>query len=165
MNTIDMTRHQGGKDVALVELTDRRRQTYIVRTDLQPYQTEDADGVTFIETHFDYKPSMDEIKAFIFAVINDQVKTRILSGFVWSGLPIWLSEENQMNWSQAVVPDTFKIGEEADGTPVYHEFATEDEMKAFNEAWRAYIQRCLQDGWKQKDGYDFSEYERQLNAL
>lgn len=165
MKTIDMTRRQGGKDVALVELSSRRQQKYIVRTDLQPYQTEEADGTTFIEQHFDYKPSMDEIKAFVYAVINEQVKANILSGFEWDGNQVWLSEENQMNWSQAVVPANFKIGEAADGTPIYRTFDTEASMKSFNEAWRIYIQSCLTDGWSKKDDYDFAEYERQLNAL
>ena len=159
-----MTRREGPKGVALVELASRRKQSYIVRTDLQPYQTDEADGVTFIEQRYDYKPTMEDIRAFVFGVINEKVKARILSGFEWDGKPVWLSEENQMNFAQAVVPATFKIGEWADGSPVYRTFDSE-ELTAFNTAWRRYIQQCLADGWRQKDGYDFGEYEEELSSV
>lgn len=160
-----MTRHQGSAGVALVELSSRKQQHYIVRTDIKAEQSEDGDIVSFIEIKFPYKPTMAEIKEFVYAVINAQVRAEILSGFVWNGNPVWLSEENQMNWTQAVVPATFKIGEEADGTPIYHTFTSHEEMTAFNEEWKAYIQQRLADGWARKDGYDFTEYEQQLNAL
>jgi hypothetical protein len=42
MKEIDMTRREGPKGVALVELASKRKQKYIVRTDLQPYQTEES---------------------------------------------------------------------------------------------------------------------------
>lgn len=160
-----MTRQEGGKDIALVELSNAQLQKYIVRTDLQPYKTEEADGMTFIEYKFDYKPTLDEIKEFVFAVINEQVKKRILSGFTWNDYPIWLSEENQMNWAQAVVPATFKIGEESDGTPIYYTFTTKKEMTAFNEAWRMYIQQCLQGGWDEKDNVDWQPYQDALDSI
>jgi hypothetical protein len=165
MKEINMTRHEGGKDVSLVELTDRQLQKYIVRTDLQSYKTEEADGMTFIECCFDYKPSLDDIKWFVLGVINEKVKSRILSGYVWNNKPIWLSEENQMNWSQAVVPATFKIGEDNDGTPIYHTFSNEEDMAAFNEGWRKYIQECLQDGWTEKDSVDWGPYENSLRSV
>ena len=160
-----MTRHQGSAGVALVELASRKQQHYIVRTDIKAEQSEDGDIVSFIETKFPYKPTMAEIKNFVHAVINEQVKADILSGFVWNGNPVWLSEENQMNWTQAVVPATFKIGEEADGTPIYHTFTSYEEMTAFNEEWKTYIQQRLAVGWARKDGYDFTEYERQLSEV
>jgi hypothetical protein len=167
MITIDMTRREGGKGVALVELASKRKQTYIVRTDLQPYQTEEADGVTFIEHRFDYKPSIEEVKEFVVGVINRQTDEKILSGFVWKGQSVWLSAESQRNFSEAhrmgMVPVTFKLWELPGGTAVYHTFETMSELDDFYRHACAYINQCLQEGWQKKDSFDFSVYEDALN--
>ena len=93
------------------------------------------------------RPSFEQVKAAIIADINERVKAKIIGGFVWNEKPVWLSEENQMNFAQAVVPATFKIGEDANGDPIYQEFATKTELKAFVEACVQWKQQCLSDGW------------------
>ena len=163
MTTIDMTRREGTQGVALVECTDKRRQTYIVRTDIQPKQTEESpDGVTFIQHQFDYKPTMAEVKAFVLEVIDEQVKLKIISGMVWQEKPVWLSVENQLNFAHATAPVTLKIGEDADMAAIYHEFQTAAELEAFNAACNAWKQQCLTDGWSEKDAVDWEAYEQQL---
>lgn len=77
---------------------------------------------------------------------------------------MWLSEENQMNFSQAVVPATFKIGEQEDGTPIYHTFETAEDMKAFNDACIVWKQQCLAAGYQEKDGIDWSQYGQEENT-
>ena len=111
------------------------------------------------------KPSFEQAKVAVLADINEQVKAKIIGGFVWNEKPVWLSEENQLNFAQAVVPVTFKIGEQADGTPIYQNFSTKTELKAFNEAWQAYRQQCLVDGWAEKDGMDWTPYAEALNPV
>ena len=108
------------------------------------------------------KPSFEQVKAAIIADINERVKALIIGGFVWNGKNVWLSEENQMNFAQGVVPVTFKIGEQADGTPIYQEFTTKADLKAFNEAWNAWKMQCLTDGWAEKDGMDWTPYAEAL---
>lgn len=108
------------------------------------------------------KPSMEVLKAAVMEDINAHTKTKITSGMVWGDKPVWLSEENQMNFAQAVVPATFKIGENADGTPIYHTFETADELKLFNDACAAHKQLCLLEGYTEKDNMDFSIYEQLL---
>lgn len=103
--------------------------------------------------------TLADVKAAILADINDKVKTAIISGFVWDGNSVWLSEENQLNFSQAAVPVTLKIGEQEDGTPVYHSFESKSDLKAFNDACIAWKQQCLSDGYAEKDGIDWSPYE------
>lgn len=165
MTTIDMTRREGTQGVALVECTDKRRQTYIVRTDIQPKPTEESpDGVTFIQHQFDYKPAMADVKEFVLGVIDEQVKAKIIGGMVWNGKPVWYSIENQLNFSNAVAPVTLKIGEQADGTAVYEDFETAEQLAAFNAACNAHKQTVLTAGWRQKDGYDWTPYERELSA-
>ena len=111
------------------------------------------------------KPSFEQAKAAIIADINERIKAKIVGGFVWNDKPVWLSEENQMNFAQAVVPATFKIGEQTDGTPIYQEFSTKTELKNFVEACVAYKQKCLADGWAEKDGIDWTPYETALNPV
>lgn len=125
----------------------------------------DGDMAEWFEVVFYKKqgrPSFEQAKAAIIADINERVKALIIGGFVWNDKPVWLSEENQMNFAQGVVPVTFKIGEQADGTPIYQEFTTKADLKAFNEAWNAWKMQCLTDGWAEKDGMDWTPYAEAL---
>ena len=164
--TIDMTRHQGAATLPVAEQIDRRG-VWRVRTAFQPDldpETGEQRGVTFIETEFPYKPSLAEVKAFCEAVINAQTEQAIISGFEWDGKPVWLSKENQMNFAQAVTPVRLKIGEEPDGTPVYHEFQTQKELTAFNKEWIAHRQQQLQSGCERKDAVDYEPYKEALSG-
>lgn len=111
------------------------------------------------------RPSFEQVKAAIIADINERVKAKIIGGFVWNNKPVWLSEENQMNFAQAVVPVTFKIGEDANGDPIYQEFATKTELKAFVEACVQWKQQCLSDGWAEKDVMDWTPYAEALQPV
>ena len=111
------------------------------------------------------KPSFEQAKDAIIADINERVKAKIIGGFVWGEKPVWLSEENQMNFSQAVTPVTLKIGEQEDGTPVYETFETKTALKNFNEACIQWKQQCLSEGWAEKDGIDWAPYAEALQPV
>ena len=175
--TINMTRHSGAVGLPVAECIDRHYNTWRVRTDMQPvYDEQDAEhqtGVSFIETEFPYKPSMAQVKDFVFSVINAQTDKKILSGFVWNNKPVWLSEENQKNFSEAQriavmsnganLPIVFKLGEDEHGDPIYHEFTSTEELTQFYLAAVAYIQQCLTEGWQKKDSIDWNDYDINLN--
>lgn len=108
--------------------------------------------------------TLDIVKTAILGDINSRVKTAIISGFVWNEKPVWLSEENQLNFSQAVVPATLKIGEQADGTPIYETFDNKTDLKAFNEACTLWKQQCLSEGYNEKDSIDWSPYEQYFTS-
>jgi len=129
------------------------------------YGLKKVDGKLY-EWHEIYLPktqnaniSLDIVKTAILNDINKRVKTAIISGFVWNEKPVWLSEENQLNFSQAVVPATLKIGEQEDGTPIYETFDTKTDLKAFNEACTLWKQQCLSEGYSEKDAIDWTPYE------
>lgn len=119
------------------------------------------------------KPSIETVKKAVIADINKKTDEKIISGFVWNGINVWLSEENQRNFSEAqriaatmpeaILPVTFKLGEEADGTPVYHTFETAEELTEFYLQAVAYINAALAAGWAEKDGMDWAAYEEELN--
>lgn len=173
--TVDISKRSGGAEgISVAECIDRRMNTWRVRTDFQPVTDEEGHGgVTFVEHEWPYKPSMAEVKDFVYGVINAQTDEKILSGFVWNGIGVWLSEENQRNFSEAQrvaqmtegesLPVKFKLGEDEQGEPVYHTFTTVNAITQFYLAAVAYINQCLKDGWDEKDSFDFTPYEQELS--
>lgn len=135
------------------------------------YEIVDEENATWIEIYFYKKQisqiSLADVKNAIIADINARTDEKILTGFVWNEKPVWLSDENQRNFSEAdrkaeknpdILPIVFKIGEQ-DGTPVYHTFETYEELDGFYTQAFAYIQQCLVNGWTEKDGIDWEPYE------
>lgn len=109
---------------------------------------------------YDHRPSMDEVKKDIEALIDELTHEDILTGFEWEGKPVWLSTENQLNFRSAVTaPVRFKLGEDADGTPVYHEFTSQSKLNAFCKAVGNFVVEKLNAGWVLKDSIDYSVYE------
>ena len=129
---------------------------------------EDANGGWNWRERFDHAPTMDEIKNAIIGTINASVDEKIISGFAWNGKPVWLSAENQMNFKSAyditvqtdgaTLPIKFKLGEDADGTPVYHTFTKIEPFGDFILKAFAHINNALNEGWKQKDSVDFDSF-------
>ena len=111
------------------------------------------------------RPSFEQVKAAILNDIDERVKAQIIGGLTWNEKPVWLSVENQLNFSQAVAPVTLKIGEQADGTPIYQEFATKAELKAFNDACNRHKMEQLNAGWAEKDSIDWTPYAEALQPV
>jgi len=103
--------------------------------------------------------TLADVKAAIIADIDERVKAHIIGGMIWNGKPVWYSIENQLNFTNATAPVTLKIGEGEDGTPIYHQFDTAEDLKAFSDACNAWKQQCLTAGYAEKDGIDWTPYE------
>lgn len=167
-----MERTHGSEGIALIECISPKYRKYRVRWDIQPYVNEEGEsqGVTFVEKEFRHKPTMSEIKETILGWMNSQIDQRILSGFVWNDMPVWLSTENQFNYKAAYdlavqtngmnLPITFKFGDTEN--PVYHKFSTVSELSDFYVQAMAYINNQLAEGWQSKDSFDWSGYESLL---
>ena len=127
---------------------------------------------TWTEALVPFKPSLEQLKKLVLDAINKEVDEKILSGFVWKDMPVWLSTENQFNYKAAYdlavmsqgqsLPVTFKFG--TTESPVYYTFETLDDISDFYISAMAYINSTLAEGWKLKDGIDWSVYEEVLNA-
>ena len=100
-----------------------------------------------------------DVKAAIIADIDERIKAQIIGGMTWNGKPVWYSIENQLNFTNATAPVTLKIGEQEDGTPIYENFETADQLAAFCIACNAHKQNALTAGWAEKDGIDWAPYE------
>ena len=115
---------------------------------------------------FDYKPSVQKIQDVIFEMINDNVQTCIATGLEWNGYSIYLSLENQMNYKNAFdlaiatngdsLPVTFKFTK--NGKTEYYTFDTVEELKSFYMAVNNHINKCLENGWKEKDKFNPTDY-------
>lgn len=145
----------------------------VVMWDFKPITKTNAKGevkntplAVWQEERFDHIPTLDEIKNVIKGYYNKITDQKILSGFVWNGMKIWLSTENQFNYKAAYdlavqtnganLPIVFKFGD--DNETVYHEFKDLNEMSEFYMASIAYIQNTLAEGWQKKDSIDWTFY-------
>lgn len=119
------------------------------------------------------KPSFGQLKDFILAEINKRTDEKILSGFEWNGMSVWLSSENQFNYKAAYdlavqtnganLPTVFKFG--SNDEPKYHKFDTVEELTDFYVKAMTYINEQLAIGWVKKDAIDWSVYEKALTEL
>lgn len=119
-------------------------------------------------------PTFEQVKQAVFEDINRQTDEKILTGFVWNEINVWLSEENQRNFSEAqriaifspesIMPVKFKLGEDEEGNPVYHEFETANELTDFYMHAVAFINQCLAEGWMRKDNIDWTPYEEAFSV-
>jgi hypothetical protein len=103
--------------------------------------------------------TLADVKAAIIDDIDERIKAQIISGMTWNGKPVWLSIENQLNFTNATAPVTLKIGEQEDSTPVYHDFENSEQLADFRTACNAHKQDALTAGWAEKDGIDWAPYE------
>lgn len=161
----------------LVECINPRLQKYIVRWDAKPYYCTDEEtgeevqqGYDYYEKWFTHKPTLQEVKDTVLAGMNADIDQKILEGFVWNGMPVWLSSENQFNYKAAFdlavqtqgmnLPVMFKFG--TTEKPEYYTFYGVEELTSFYMEAMGYINRTLNEGWAAKDAVDWSEYERLL---
>ena len=158
-----MNRVNGAQGVKLLECTNPVKGKWRVRWDVHNNEDGSAD---YMEAEFNGKPSEDTIKTMVAEWSNDRTNETILSGFVWNGMSVWLSNENQFNYKVAydlavqsdgkTLPVTFKFGTDKD--PKYYDFKTVDELSDFYTSAIKFINDTLQEGWAEKDSVDFSVY-------
>jgi hypothetical protein len=156
-----MKRVQGNPDVALLECTNPIRNKWRVRWDVV---TDDAGTTSYMEKEFGHKPSINEIKSLIEGWISDATRERIISGFSYEGVPVWLSAENQANYERAYIQSkigtgisvVFKFG--TDDNPVYRRFEKPSDLEAFYRAFSEHIQQAQLDGWNVRDSIDLEPY-------
>lgn len=125
-------------------------------------------GYNYRQT-LDYKPTVSEVKQLIIDTINANTDEKILNGFVWNGIHVYLSIENQNNFKAAfdlnmqmngaMFPIKFKLSEDAEGNAVYHTFSDMKDFTDFYTSAVAYINQCLNEGWAEKDNLDMKPYE------
>jgi hypothetical protein len=145
-----------------------------INFDYEPIIDEDEEGNkipsdvgTWTEAIIKPNPSLEQIKSFILDAINKRTDEKIVSGFVWRDMTVWLSSENQFNYKAAYdlavqtgganLPTVFKFGDNEN--PIYHKFETVEELSDFYMKAMAYINEQLAIGWTKKDMIDWEKYK------
>lgn len=115
---------------------------------------------------YDHRPTVEEVRNDINALVNQQTDNKILTGFTWQGKPVYLSTENQFNFKAAydlavqtegaILPVKFKLGEDENGEPVYHTFRSLAPFADFVTKVVAYVSTTLAEGWELKDSVDYN---------
>lgn len=163
-----MKRGYGSVGVDVLECINPMKGRWMLRYDIKP--TENDGEVSFISQVIEKKPTMSEVKNIILSWMNGEIDKKLIGGFVWNDMAVWLSSENQFNYKAAYdlavqtggvnLPVTFKFG--TTEKPVYHEFTSVDELTEFYTSAMGYINGVLNEGWKAKDAVDWSLYAMAL---
>ena len=158
-----MKRVQGSAETKPIECVSKVRNKWRVRWDF----CKEENGCSYMEEEFIGRPSVETVRKTIEDYYNDKVDMDILSGFVWNGYNVWLSQENQFNYKATFdlasmtgssnLPAVFKFSKE--GKDAYHTFGTLDELLGFYTQMLSYIQQCVEEGWKKKDSVDYKSFE------
>lgn len=161
-----MNRVTGSKGVKLLECVNPKYDKWRVRWDVRP-EADSETTVNYMEEEFNHKPTQEEVKRLLTDWHNEQTDEKILAGFKWQGVPVWLSSENQFNYKTAydlavqtegaTLPVRFKFG--TDDEPVFWEFYELGELKEFYLASVRHVQDALQEGWTQKQKLKLTDYE------
>lgn len=155
----------GTGDIPMMECINPIKNKWSVRWGASPA---DNGLITYMEEVFLHKPSLTELKELIINWHNGQISEKIISGFAWKDVAVWLSSENQFNYkatydlaiqtSGANLPVTFKFG--TNDAPIYYTFTTTEELAEFYTSSLAFITATLTEGWRIKDEIDWTEYEK-----
>ena len=152
-----------------------KRQDQVIKIGVKNYlliygygTDEDGNGYNF-RKNYDHKPTKTELKEDITQLIDGITDSKILQGFRWNEVSVYLSKENQMNFKAAfdlnmqtgglMLPVKFKLGEDTEGNAVYHTFENMEDFTDLYTSAVSYINQCLNEGWAEKDSLDMSSYE------
>jgi hypothetical protein len=122
-------------------------------------------------TQLSYKPTLENIKKIILDWYNKDIDKKIMSGFVWKDMQVWLSSENQFNYKAAYdlavqtnganLPIKFKFGSTED--PIYYTFESIGDLQDFYISAINFINTTLNEGWNKKDSINWEDYKIWLN--
>lgn len=129
---------------------------------------EDSMGGYNYRHRFDHKPTEEELRAVIEAHVNEQTQERIVVGYQWNGKQVWLSGENQQNYTSdylaGVLPVKVRVYDpyaEASGTVALLE--TPEELADFYHGMVQHVRQCIEDGWSVKDSVDYDTLLNQID--
>jgi hypothetical protein len=117
---------------------------------------------------FNYRPGLDEIKNIIFKVIEDDNAAKLRYGLVWNGLPVEYTEERKSDLTGLLValqgnilqlPITLNLGSNTDGSPVFYEFTSEEDVSSVASALSAHKIAVCNEEWKEKYSVDWTVYD------
>lgn len=159
-----MKRIQCSPSAPKIECVDKMS-LYAVRWDYRSEVVDEEVIHTCMQEMYPAKPTLAQIKATIYTWFNEVAKDAIMGTFLWRGVQLWLSTENQSNYAAAysmlqagvqLLPITLRGG--SDEEPVYLTIETKAEFDEFWQSARRHIDTIRQSTWDAKAAFDFSDY-------
>ena len=128
---------------------------------------EDSMGGYNYRHRFDHKPTVDELRSVIEAHVNTLTQERIVGGYRWKGKQVWLSGENQQNYTSdylaGVLPVKVRVYDtDADASGKVALIETPEDLADFYHGMVQHVRKCIEDGWSVKDSVD---YDNLLNQI
>ena len=127
----------------------------------------DTDYCSFMTEYLYSDISINNIKNLIIDWYDADIKYKIINSMKYKGNSVYLSSENQYNFSDmqrmvkednSILPIKTKIGEIDNTHPIYYTFNTVEEVDEFCDAIYNHITQCRQEGWEKKDAIDWDLY-------
>lgn len=117
---------------------------------------------------FDHEPTEEELRAVIEAHVNEQTQERIIGGYQWKGKQVWLSVENQQNYTSdylaGVLPVNVRVYDtDADASGTVALIETPEELADFYNGMVQHVRQCIEDGWSVKDSVDYDNLLNQID--
>lgn len=128
---------------------------------------EDSMGGYNYRHRFDHEPTVDELRSVIEAHVNTLTQERIVGGYMWKGKQVWLSGENQQNYTSDYLAGELPVkvrvyDRDADAQGTVTMIETPEELADFYHGMVAHVRQCIEDGWSVKDSVD---YDNLLNQM
>ena len=118
--------------------------------------SEDAEtGYNWYQT-YDHRPSLDEIKADIVAVIKAESDLKLRYGYKWNGMTVEHSEALKTDLTGMLVaiqggmmqfPVEVNLGSQSDGTPQVYPFSSLEELGAVAAGIAAHRAQVSKEEW------------------
>lgn len=123
------------------------------------------------------KLSFSMIESKFLSALENQTQNDILKGFIWNGFRVWLSEQNQQNYTSWAIalnsgkenlfPLNAKFNDAKTNSIVYYEFSNKEEFDDFYSKMVKHINDCVKFNRNSKQYfYDHKElYKRDFEEL
>ena len=129
---------------------------------------EDSMGGYNYRHRFDHKPTEEELRAVIEAHVNEQTQERIVVGYQWKGKQVWLSGENQHNYTSDYLAGELPVkvrvyDPDAEASCTVALLETPEELADFYHGMVQHVRQCIEDGWSVKDSVDYDTLLNQID--
>lgn len=116
---------------------------------------------------FNHLPTLDEIKSAIIATVEQVYANRLRYGLEWNGSRVEYTEERKSDLTGLIValqggliqlPITLNLGTSQNGSPVFHEFTTAEELASVAVALSNHKISVCEQEWNEKYSIDWSVF-------
>lgn len=117
---------------------------------------------------FNHLPTLDEIKSAIIETIEREYAEKLRYNLEWNGLRVEYTEERKSDLTGLIValqggliqlPITLNLGTTQNGSPVFHEFTTAEELASVAVALSNHKISVCEQEWNEKYSIDWSVFD------